>query len=116
MAFHAVADQFRKWRRHSRDGASLSRTTVMTPVENDTQPAVKRSSNSKPPAKEYPPSPDTFLNGIGDYGFIRQIGQGKFSRVMLSVHCLTHKHVAIKVQLEHNLFTVYIYQYLLLGH
>ncbi|KAI8879299.1 kinase-like protein [Backusella circina FSU 941] len=96
MAFHAVADQFRKWRRHSRDGASLSRpTTVMTPVEND-PPAVKRSS-SKPPAKEYPPSPDTFLNGIGDYRFIRQIGQGKFSRVMLSVHCLTHKHVAIKV-------------------
>ncbi|OAD05302.1 hypothetical protein MUCCIDRAFT_13818, partial [Mucor lusitanicus CBS 277.49] len=31
------------------------------------------------------------------YTFIRQVGQGKFSRVMLSTHCLTKKQVAVKI-------------------
>ncbi|KAI9351034.1 kinase-like domain-containing protein [Pilaira anomala] len=51
----------------------------------------------KAPVKQYPPSPDSYLNGIGDYTFVRQVGQGKFSRVMLSYHCLTRKEVAVKI-------------------
>lgn len=121
MGFNAVADQFRKWRRnsHQRD---INETTLyqqqlqqqygeqhtvditkLNINNNNTSAVVVDPSINKPkklrnpPAKQYPPSPDTYLNGIGDYTFIRQVGQGKFSKVMLSYHCLTRKQVAVKV-------------------
>ncbi|KAI9321619.1 kinase-like domain-containing protein [Dichotomocladium elegans] len=51
----------------------------------------------KTPKKEYPPSPDTLVNGIGDYRFVEQIGHGKFSKVMLAQHYRTGDRVAIKI-------------------
>ncbi|KAI7872631.1 kinase-like domain-containing protein [Mucor mucedo] len=109
MGFN-VADQFRKWRRNSNQRelpavdnglgyenspteASVAATVAIDPSLADKNPKKLR----KPPAKQYPPSPDTYLNGIGDYTFIRQVGQGKFSKVMLSYHCLTRKQVAVKI-------------------
>lgn len=112
MGFN-VADQFRKWRRNSNQRefpsvdnqqqyenspmeASVAATVAVDPSLADKNIPKKLR---KPPAKQYPPSPDTYLNGIGDYTFVRQVGQGKFSRVMLSYHCLTRKQVAVKVLL-----------------
>lgn len=112
MGFN-VADQFRKWRRNSNQRefppvdigqgyenspteASVAATVAIDPSLPEKNVPKKLR---KPPAKQYPPSPDTYLNGIGDYTFIRQVGQGKFSRVMLSYHCLTRKQVAVKVRL-----------------
>lgn len=40
---------------------------------------------------------DSYLNGIGSYEFIKSLGNGKFSRVMLAYHLETHQQVAIKV-------------------
>ncbi|CEG65727.1 hypothetical protein RMATCC62417_02450 [Rhizopus microsporus] len=57
-----------------------------------------RNGNGKPSKqKVYPPSSDSYLNGIGDYVFIKPIGQGKFSKVILANHYLTNEKVAIKV-------------------
>lgn len=123
MGFNAVADQFRKWRRNSQQREVIIENGIYHPqriqqqqlpqasvdigklnINNNASPTDdpllvdnKPKKLRKPPAKQYPPSPDTYLNGIGDYTFIRQVGQGKFSRVMLSYHCLTRKQVAVKV-------------------
>ncbi|KAI8047808.1 kinase-like domain-containing protein, partial [Gilbertella persicaria] len=69
------------------------------PTRTEAFPTIPSTSTKKPrkAPKQYHPSPDTFLQGIGDYTFIRQVGQGKFSRVMLSYHSLTKKQVAIKI-------------------
>jgi hypothetical protein len=108
MGFNAVADQFRKWRRNSNQ-RELSimmennhiyeepSTTAVMGADIPPQTPQQNKKLRKPPAKQYPPSPDSYLNGIGDYTFIRQVGQGKFSRVMLSYHCLTRKQAAVKV-------------------
>lgn len=40
---------------------------------------------------------DSYLNGIGSYEFVKSLGNGKFSRVMLAYHLETHQQVAIKV-------------------
>lgn len=40
---------------------------------------------------------DSYLNGIGSYEFIKSLGNGKFSRVMLAYHLETHQQVAIKI-------------------
>jgi hypothetical protein len=40
---------------------------------------------------------DSYLNGIGSYEFIKSLGSGKFSRVMLAYHLETRQQVAIKV-------------------
>lgn len=126
MGFN-VADQFRKWKRNStqrelplengvyrqnfEEPVTVSTaTTPPPPQQPPQQPTVAVIADPsqpnknvpkklrKPPVKQYPPSPDTYLNGIGDYTFVRQVGQGKFSRVMLSYHCLTRKQVAVKVK------------------
>ncbi|KAI8973218.1 hypothetical protein BDF20DRAFT_914694 [Mycotypha africana] len=55
------------------------------------------NNNNSKTKKQHPCSPDTYLQGIGDYTFVRQIGQGKFSRVMLSSHYATKEQVAIKI-------------------
>lgn len=42
---------------------------------------------------------DSFLNGIGPYEFIKPLGNGKFSKVLLAYHLETQQQVAIKVTL-----------------
>ncbi|OBZ90758.1 Serine/threonine-protein kinase MARK2 [Choanephora cucurbitarum] len=105
MGLNAVADQFRKWKRnthHSREIAlnyhheyPAQYQDHNRPIEALPPPAPAKKSRK--PTKQYPPSPDTFLQGIGDYTFVRQVGQGKFSRVILSYHSLTKRQVAIKI-------------------
>ncbi|KAI8380875.1 kinase-like domain-containing protein [Blakeslea trispora] len=104
MGLNAVADQFRKWKRsshHSREIASNYRHEYPAQYQEHSRPIEAippaPTKKSRKPTKQYPPSPDSFLQGIGDYTFIRQVGQGKFSRVMLSYHSLTKKQVAIKI-------------------
>ncbi|KAI9255373.1 kinase-like domain-containing protein [Helicostylum pulchrum] len=76
----------------------LQQQPTVTVIADPSQPNKNVPKKlRKPPVKQYPPSPDTYLNGIGDYTFVRQVGQGKFSRVMLSYHCLTRKQVAVKI-------------------
>lgn len=41
---------------------------------------------------------DSYLNGIGSYEFVKSLGSGKFSKVMLAYHLETHQQVAIKVR------------------
>ncbi|CEP19389.1 hypothetical protein [Parasitella parasitica] len=116
MGFNAVADHIKKWKKSSNqhDIVATTTTTTTTTTPTATAPgstnastvtaATTHNPNNKklrkppsPPSKQYPPSPDSFLQGIGDYTFVKQIGQGKFSRVMLSTHCLTQKQVAVKI-------------------
>ncbi|KAG2232180.1 hypothetical protein INT48_004108 [Thamnidium elegans] len=97
MGFN-VADQFRKWKRNSTQRELPLENATIAVTADPSQPNKNVPKKlRKPPVKQYPPSPDTYLNGIGDYTFVRQVGQGKFSRVMLSYHCLTRKQVAIKI-------------------
>lgn len=108
MGFNAVADHIRKWKRNSNQHVinEIVPTTPHTTATTNASTATTNAANNlnkklrkppSPPKKQYPPSPDSYLQGIGDYTFIKQIGQGKFSRVMLSIHCLTKKQVAVKV-------------------
>ena len=108
MGFNAVADHIRKWKRNSNQHVineivSTTPYTTTTTTTTNASTATANNLNKKlrkppsPPKKQYPPSPDSYLQGIGDYTFIKQVGQGKFSRVMLSTHCLTKKQVAVKV-------------------
>jgi serine/threonine protein kinase len=93
-----ITDQFRKWRRHSQAKETwTSNTQSISMKPEDTIPTKKVRKSTSTPKKQYPPSPDAFLQGIGDYTFIKQVGQGKFSRVILSYHYITKKQVAIKV-------------------
>ncbi|KAI8094090.1 kinase-like domain-containing protein [Thamnidium elegans] len=53
---------------------------------------------SKPENKKEPGNnQDNHLNGIGPYEFIKPLGSGKFSKVMLAYHLETHQQVAIKI-------------------
>lgn len=109
MGFNAVADHIRKWKRNANQPVIHEiAPTVATHLANASTTTTTTTANHlhnkklrKPPSapkKQYPPSPDSYLQGIGDYTFIKQVGQGKFSRVMLSTHCLTKKQVAVKVR------------------
>lgn len=120
-----ITDQFRKWRRNSqpKDISTLdihepqptANTTTTTLTPTTTTKKVRKSSST--PKKQYPPSPDSYLQGIGDYTFVKQVGQGKFSRVILSYHYLTKKQVAIKVKKQKKLsFLVYILSLSLLDY
>ncbi|GAN06059.1 conserved hypothetical protein [Mucor ambiguus] len=108
MGFNAVADHIRKWKRNSNqpvihEFAPTAATHLANASTTTTTTTANHLHNKKlrkpplPPKKQYPPSPDSYLQGIGDYTFIKQVGQGKFSRVMLSTHCLTKKQVAVKI-------------------
>ncbi|KAI8990121.1 kinase-like domain-containing protein [Pilobolus umbonatus] len=57
------------------------------------------SNNTEPPTNKSPKvnNYDTALNGIGPYAFIRVLGRGKFSKVVLAYHLETMKRVAIKI-------------------
>ncbi|KAF7730963.1 hypothetical protein EC973_001009 [Apophysomyces ossiformis] len=122
MPLHGVADHLRtKWRRRSsrtttsgtvikpEDGRRThnnnssnhhnhlrAKSKASTEGESGAKSAKERKSSSSPP-KDYPPSPDTLLNGIGDYVFLNQLGHGKFSKVMLAQHYLTGEKFAIKI-------------------
>ncbi|GAA5801787.1 hypothetical protein HPULCUR_007240 [Helicostylum pulchrum] len=53
---------------------------------------------TKPENKKEPVNnQDNHLNGIGPYEFIKPLGSGKFSKVMLAYHLETHQQVAIKI-------------------
>jgi hypothetical protein len=71
------------------DTQRTKKTTTSTPTTTtDTQSsATTITSNNQ----------DSYLNGIGSYEFIKSLGSGKFSRVMLAYHLKTHQQVAIKV-------------------
>ncbi|OAD68670.1 hypothetical protein PHYBLDRAFT_127487, partial [Phycomyces blakesleeanus NRRL 1555(-)] len=106
MAFRAVTDQLKtKWRRQSSGKlATLNQEPdTRTPVPpSPTQPPTTTREPKKPdrksvPAKEYPPSPDTLLSGIGDYLFLDPLGHGKFSKVVLAYHYLTGEKYAVKI-------------------
>lgn len=101
-----ISGPFRKWRRNSYaspPSSAIQQTGKLDLFHNDTScrqvlvtpPPSNNSSKSK---KQLPPSPDLYLSGIGDYTFIKQIGQGKFSKVLLAFHYQTKKQVAIKVR------------------
>lgn len=56
---------------------------------------------TKPENKKEPVNnQDNHLNGIGPYEFIKPLGSGKFSKVMLAYHLETHQQVAIKVRVN----------------
>ena len=73
------------------------RPTAPTPPAPPPPPPPQPSSNNNKNKKEYPPSTDTLLNGIGEYNFLDQIGHGKFSKVMLAEHYVTGERFAVKV-------------------
>lgn len=58
------------------------------------QPTRQSSSNTITTGNNQ----DSYLNGIGSYEFIKSLGNGKFSKVMLAYHLETRQQVAIKVQ------------------
>jgi serine/threonine protein kinase len=58
------------------------------PTTNKTKPSTSH---------DFGPNPDTLVHGIGEYHFVSQLGEGKFSKVMLAQHYLTGDKFAIKV-------------------
>ncbi|KAK4512720.1 HOG (high osmolarity glycerol) pathway protein [Mucor velutinosus] len=58
---------------------------------------VERQSSSNTSATVTANNQDNYLNGIGSYEFVKSLGSGKFSRVMLAYHLETHQQVAIKI-------------------
>ncbi|KAI9482871.1 MAG: kinase-like domain-containing protein [Benjaminiella poitrasii] len=69
--------------------------TFRKPVEVKKQPTIKEEK--KEPTTKTTNNQDSFLNGIGPYEFIKPLGSGKFSKVMLAYHLETHQKVAIKI-------------------
>lgn len=59
---------------------------------------VERQTSTNTTATVTGSNQDSYLNGIGSYEFIKSLGNGKFSRVMLAYHLETHQQVAIKVR------------------
>ncbi|KAI7896845.1 kinase-like domain-containing protein [Mucor mucedo] len=57
-----------------------------------TEPKPEKQSNTTASGNQ-----DSYLNGIGSYEFIKSLGSGKFSKVMLAYHLETHQQVAIKI-------------------
>ncbi|KAI8146896.1 kinase-like domain-containing protein [Fennellomyces sp. T-0311] len=85
MPIWTVADQLRiKLRR---------RQSQFLPKDDKPAP----SPPAPPKKKEFPPSTDTLLHGIGEYSFIEQIGTGKFSKVMLAQHYVSGERFAVKI-------------------
>ncbi|CEP10550.1 hypothetical protein [Parasitella parasitica] len=58
---------------------------------------LERQSSTNTSATVIGNNQDNYLNGIGSYEFIKSLGSGKFSRVMLAYHLETHQQVAIKI-------------------
>lgn len=69
-------------------------TADLIKEEKKKQPTRQSSSNTITTGNNQ----DSYLNGIGSYEFIKSLGNGKFSKVMLAYHLETRQQVAIKVQ------------------
>ncbi|KAI7881153.1 kinase-like protein [Lichtheimia hyalospora FSU 10163] len=87
--------------RHSEDTPASPPEVDTTATPTAPTPPIKspsrRHHGNKQPKKEYPPSSDTLVHGIGDYHFVEQIGHGKFSKVWLARHFKSGHQVAIKI-------------------
>ncbi|KAI9332406.1 kinase-like domain-containing protein [Pilaira anomala] len=68
-----------------------------TTVEKNNKPEKKESSSTTTTTTNLINNQDNNLNGIGPYEYIKSLGNGKFSRVMLAYHLETHQQVAIKI-------------------
>ena len=88
-------------------------TAPTPPAPPPPPPPPQPSSNNNKNKKEYPPSTDTLLNGIGEYNFLEQIGHGKFSRVMLAEHYATGERFAVKVRYSSSFssFTSFLFPF-----
>ncbi|KAG2224891.1 hypothetical protein INT45_010840 [Circinella minor] len=82
---------------HGQQNAPPTAPTPTPPTPPPPPPPPQPSSNNNKNKKEYPPSTDTLLNGIGEYNFLEQIGHGKFSKVMLAEHYITGERFAVKI-------------------
>ncbi|KAF1801201.1 kinase-like domain-containing protein [Mucor lusitanicus] len=76
---------------------SFKKTPAVNQDEKKKKRSVERQSSSNTTATAAGNNQDTYLNGIGSYEFIKSLGSGKFSRVMLAYHLETHQQVAIKI-------------------
>ncbi|KAI8377425.1 kinase-like domain-containing protein [Radiomyces spectabilis] len=74
----------------SHSNHSYGHNTQASPNHND-------HSNNNTDSTSFVNNQDTLLNGIGPYTFLKQLGNGKFSRVMLATHSETQTQVAIKI-------------------
>ncbi|KAI7861812.1 kinase-like domain-containing protein, partial [Spinellus fusiger] len=72
------------------------KTHTITPP-NEVPTPEKKAHEKKISTKEYPPSADTLLGGIGDYIFLDPLGRGKFSTVIMAQHYLTGDKFAVKI-------------------
>ncbi|ORZ21230.1 hypothetical protein BCR42DRAFT_488337 [Absidia repens] len=116
MPLRVVSEQVRnKWRRRSdpilsnvnqnqqpkqqETPASLSPPSIKSQQQESkpTPPQPKTDKPSKHSPNDLTPNPDTLVFGIGDYQFLSQLGEGKFSKVMLAQHYLTGERFAIKM-------------------
>lgn len=77
---------------------SFKKAPIVNQDESKKKRHVERQSSSNTTATVTGTNQDTYLNGIGSYEFIKPLGSGKFSRVMLAYHLETHQQVAIKVR------------------
>lgn len=110
MPLRDVSEQVRnKWRRRSEPMLSSMKQEqppmTIPPQEvsqqeatmNDQQQDPTTNKKKPPTTNDFGPNPDTLVNGIGEYHFVSQLGEGKFSKVMLAQHYLTGDKFAIKV-------------------
>lgn len=100
MPLRGVADNIRN-KLHRRHSVFFHPQPTQPSKSIPTSPpsASHRSGHhpSKKPKKQYPPSADTLLHGIGEYLFVDELGRGKFSKVVLAQHYHTGERFAIKV-------------------
>lgn len=74
---------------------------------NEIKPRPKRQTSTDTNTTVVGNNKDSYLNGIGPYEFIKPLGSGKFSKVMLAHHLETHQQVAIKV-IMYSALSIYI--------
>lgn len=97
-----VSNPFRstpsKWRHVS---TTTELKNDISTAQQQTPPSPPDSTTTNQKKKKTPSArlnSDSLLNGIGDYIFQAPLGDGKFSKVILSTHYLTGLKVAIKVK------------------
>ncbi|KAI8338901.1 kinase-like domain-containing protein, partial [Chlamydoabsidia padenii] len=81
-----------------KDNQESKQEPTLDAQQPDPTPATKKpSTQSTPTTIDLGPNPDTLVFGIGEYQFVSQLGEGKFSKVMLARHYLTGDKFAIKM-------------------
>ncbi|KAI7903878.1 kinase-like domain-containing protein [Cokeromyces recurvatus] len=70
----------------------------------ETKKKISNDTEEKKEEEKITNNQDRFLNGVGPYKFIKPLGSGKFSTVMLAKHLETQQEVAIKIidKLSHD--------------